>query len=78
MAGWWGENHVLLLVQSRPDAAIPEALADALNSPAISQAMDRVCGSASIPVGAMKAPFGFLPLNILPCLATYMFYTNQD
>jgi adenine-specific DNA-methyltransferase len=52
--GLVGENHVLLLVQSRPDAAPPEALAAALNEPATSHAMDRVCGSASIPVGAIE------------------------
>jgi adenine-specific DNA-methyltransferase len=49
-----GENHVLLLVQSHPDAPPPEVLAEALNSRQISEAMDRACGSASIPVCAIQ------------------------
>jgi adenine-specific DNA-methyltransferase len=52
--GLVGENHVLLLVRLRPDAPPPEALAAALNHPAVSCAMNRVCGSASIPVGAIE------------------------
>jgi adenine-specific DNA-methyltransferase len=52
--GFVGENHVLLLVRSRPDAPSPEALAKALNNPAVSEAMNRVCWSASIPVGAIR------------------------
>lgn len=52
--GLVGENHVLLLVRSRPDAPAPEALANALNDPAASRAMDRMCGSASIPVCALE------------------------
>jgi len=52
--GLVGENHVLLLVRSRPDAPPPEALAEALNDPSVSRAMNRVCGSASIPVGAIE------------------------
>src|SRR5207244_2102033 len=43
-----GENHVILLVQSSPDASLPEAMAAALNNAAASAALDRVCGSASI------------------------------
>ena len=45
---------MLLLVRSRPDAPAPEALANALNDPAASRAMDRMCGSASIPVCALE------------------------
>jgi len=52
--GLVGENHVLLLVRSHPDAPPPEVLAEALNNPSVSRAMNRVCGSASIPVGAIK------------------------
>lgn len=52
--GLVGENHVLLLVRSRPDAPPPAALAQALNNPLVSQAMNRVCRSASIPVCAIK------------------------
>ena len=50
-----GENHIILLVQTRPNAATPEALAAALNHPHVSMAINRVCGSASIPVGAIAA-----------------------
>jgi adenine-specific DNA-methyltransferase len=48
--GFIGENHVLILVRSRPDAPPPEALLEALNDPTVGQALNRVCGSASIPV----------------------------
>lgn len=53
--GFVGENHVLLLMRSRPDAATPEALAEALNNLLASQAMDRMCGSASIPISAIES-----------------------
>jgi len=43
-----GENHVIFLVPLSNDAATPEALAEALNHPGASAALDRVCGSASI------------------------------
>jgi adenine-specific DNA-methyltransferase len=51
--GLVGENHVILLVRTQPDAPPPEALADVLNQPRVSMAINRVCGSASIPVGAI-------------------------
>lgn len=48
------ENHVILLVPNSPDAASPEALAEALNKAAASAALDRVCGSASISVRLLE------------------------
>jgi adenine-specific DNA-methyltransferase len=48
------ENHVILLVPNSPDAASPEALAEALNNAAASAALDRVCGSASISVRLLE------------------------
>ena len=53
--GLVGENHVLLLVRTRPDAPPPDALAEALNNPLVSEAMNRVCGSASLPVCAIQS-----------------------
>lgn len=49
-----GENHVILLVPDTPDAASPESLAEALNKAAVSAALDRVCGSASISVRLLE------------------------
>lgn len=49
-----GENHVLLLVPTSPDAASPEALAEALNEARPSAELDRVCGSASISVRLLE------------------------
>lgn len=49
-----GENHVILLVPKRADAAAPEELAAALNRPAVSAELDRVCGSASISVRLLE------------------------
>lgn len=42
------ENHVILLVPTRPDAVASALLANALNDAAVSEELDRVCGSASI------------------------------
>ena len=44
-----------LLVPNSPDAASPEALAEALNNAAASAALDRVCGSASISVRLLES-----------------------
>ena len=43
------ENHVIMLIPTRPDAAPLAALAEALNSAEVSAQLDRMCGSASIP-----------------------------
>jgi adenine-specific DNA-methyltransferase len=54
-----GENHVILLVPTRADAVTPEVLAEALNQPAVSAEVDRVCGSASISVRLLESiPLG--------------------
>ncbi|HEY9235907.1 MAG TPA: N-6 DNA methylase [Phenylobacterium sp.] len=42
------ENHVILLVPTRPDAVSSAVLANALNDATVSEELDRVCGSASI------------------------------
>lgn len=42
------ENHVILLVPTRPDAVSSTMLASALNDATVSEELDRVCGSASI------------------------------
>ncbi len=49
-----GENHVLILTKVRADAPQPEELAAALNQPTVSRSMNRMCGSASIPLAALK------------------------
>lgn len=43
------ENHVILLIPNKPDAATPADLATMLNSPEVGAQLDRMCGSASIP-----------------------------
>ena len=48
------ENHVLILVRSHSHAPPPEALAKVLNDPKVGQALDRVCGSASIPLRLLE------------------------
>lgn len=48
------ENHVILLLPSRPDAASPAALAEALNRPEVGDQLDRMCGSASIPARLLE------------------------
>lgn len=50
-----GENHVILLIPNRSDAMPPEILAEALNRPAASAELDRVCGSASISVRLLES-----------------------
>jgi len=50
-----GENHVILLVPVRSGAVPPEKLAEALNRPAASAELDRVCGSASISVRLLES-----------------------
>ena len=49
------ENHVIILVPSGPDAAAPEDLAAALNLASVSDALNRVCGSASISVRLLES-----------------------
>lgn len=48
------ENHVILLVPTRPDAASPAALAEVLNLPVVGEQLDRMCGSASIPARLLE------------------------
>lgn len=48
------ENHVILLLPTRDDAAPPSALAAALNLPAVGEQLDRMCGSASIPARLLE------------------------
>ncbi|MES3151676.1 Eco57I restriction-modification methylase domain-containing protein [Sphingomonas faeni] len=48
------ENHVILLLPSRPNAAPPAALAEALNRPEVGDQLDRMCGSASIPARLLE------------------------
>jgi adenine-specific DNA-methyltransferase len=60
------ENHVILLVPISPDAASPEALAEALNKAAASAELDRVCGSASISVRLLEG----IELGLRPATAT--------
>ncbi|MBV8686823.1 MAG: N-6 DNA methylase [Alphaproteobacteria bacterium] len=56
------ENHVILLLPTRPDAARPAALAEALNLPQVGEQLDRMCGSASIPARLLEK----LPLPAVP------------
>ncbi len=61
------ENHVILLVPISPDAASPEALAEALNKAAASAELDRVCGSASISVRLLESiELGSRPITAAP------------
>jgi adenine-specific DNA-methyltransferase len=48
------ENHVILLIPTRPDAAPASALAKVLNLPLVSEQLDRMCGSASIPARLLE------------------------
>jgi adenine-specific DNA-methyltransferase len=48
------ENHVILLLPTHPNAAPASALADALNLPLVSEQLDRMCGSASIPARLLE------------------------
>jgi len=48
------ENHVILLVKTRPDARDAQSLVDTLNSPEASEQLDRMCGSASISVRLLE------------------------
>ena len=50
-----GENHVILIVPITAQAVPPQTLADALNTPAVSAELDRVCGSASISVRLLES-----------------------
>jgi adenine-specific DNA-methyltransferase len=50
-----GENHVILIVPIIAQAVPPQALAEALNRPAVSAELDRVCGSASISVRLLES-----------------------
>jgi adenine-specific DNA-methyltransferase len=50
-----GENHVILIVPIREQAVPPQKLAEALNRPAVSAELDRVCGSASISVRLLES-----------------------
>lgn len=56
------ENHVILLLPIRPDAAPASALAEVLNLPQVSEQLDRMCGSASIPARLLEQ----LPLPAVP------------
>jgi len=49
------ENHVIILVPTSCDAAAPEDLAAALNTHCVSEALNRVCGSASISVRLLES-----------------------
>jgi adenine-specific DNA-methyltransferase len=49
------ENHVILIVPIIAQAVPPQALAEALNRPAVSAELDRVCGSASISVRLLES-----------------------
>jgi adenine-specific DNA-methyltransferase len=48
------ENHVILLLPTRPDAVPASALAAALNLPQVGEQLDRMCGSASIPARLLE------------------------
>jgi len=48
------ENHVILLVPREGEAWDGQALAEALNDPAASEQLDRMCGSASISVRLLE------------------------
>jgi adenine-specific DNA-methyltransferase len=50
-----GENHVILVVPITTNAVPPEILAEALNRPAVSAELDRVCGAASISVRLLES-----------------------
>lgn len=56
------ENHVILLLPTRPEAVSPAALASALNRPEIGDQLDRMCGSASIPARLLEC----VPMPKLP------------
>jgi adenine-specific DNA-methyltransferase len=58
------ENHVILLLPTRPDAVPPAALARVLNLPDVGNQLDRMCGSASIPARLLEQ----LPLPAPPRL----------
>jgi adenine-specific DNA-methyltransferase len=45
---------VILLLPTRPDAAPPAALAQALNLPEVGEQLNRMCGSASIPARLLE------------------------
>lgn len=60
--GLIAENHVIILVPIRSDAASPRALAAALNQPLASAQLDRICGSASISARLLEG----LPLPAPP------------
>jgi len=57
-----GENHIIVLVPTRPDAVSPAHLAAVLNRREASEALARVCGSASISVRVLES----LPLPTVP------------
>jgi adenine-specific DNA-methyltransferase len=48
------ENHVILVLPTRSDAAPPAALAKALNRVEVGDQLDRMCGSASIPARLLE------------------------
>lgn len=48
------ENHVILLLPMRPDAAPAAELAKALNLPLVGEQLNRMCGSASIPARLLE------------------------
>lgn len=58
------ENHVILLLPTRPDAIPASALAEALNLPQIGEQLDRMCGSASIPARLLEQ----VPLPAVPVM----------
>ncbi|MBL8597381.1 MAG: N-6 DNA methylase [Devosia sp.] len=63
------ENHVILLIPTGPGAASPDDLASALNRQDVSEQMDRMCGSASIParlLAGMAMPARPRPSSKLP------------
>jgi adenine-specific DNA-methyltransferase len=49
------ENHVLVLRPVHENAVSPQRLADMLNAPEVSEAMNRACGSACIPAATLAA-----------------------
>lgn len=58
------ENHVILLIPVRSNAAHPRDLARALNRSEVSDQLDRMCGSASIPARLLtQLPLPGLPQN---------------
>lgn len=58
------ENHVILLLPTRPNAVPAAALAEALNLPQVGEQLDRMCGSASIPARLLEQ----VPLPALPTM----------